>query len=621
MKNIILDTSKSENSQLTPISLDELCFSKNSFWGKYQQANISRSIPKLFELFEQKGILDNFRRVAGIKQCQRKGPFFTDSDIYKWLEASAYVLSHKENNIIRKQYETAVEVIIAAQQSDGYLNTYFTNPNDRFTDPNAHEFYCLGHLIQAAIAAYRGLKDKRLLDCAIKFVELIYNKFGPNSKREWASGHPEIELALVELYRLTDEKKYLEFAKILLDRLNIDASWGTNWSRNITIKFKDRKELYHHAVRNLYMACAGSDIWAETNDNEIGQAVLRLWKNLVNKKIYVTGGVGSRHVHEMIGLNFELPNLFSYAETCAAIANIFWNFRNLQILGDGQFADWIERSLYNGMLSGMSLDYTKYFYVNPLASFGQHKRKDWYDTTCCPTNLMRIIASLASYLCSTDKNNDIRIHIYDSATIKTEKMELKIDTQYPFDGKIEIKVSPKQKSEFAIYLRIPHWANTFEAKINGENISVSPQNGYIILQRNWSDNDIIELSLPMPVRFIAAHPHVINDYQRVAIMRGPIVYCLESTDNPNIASVHLSALDKNLSAVASQADATQPVNIIGQKIPAIKLQGKAIKADDKLYRFVEQYAIESEPAELTAIPYYAWANRDESQMTTWIACL
>ncbi len=621
MSNIILDTSQSPKAKLTPIALQNLSFDENSFWGKYQHANITRSIPKLFELFEQKGILDNFRRIIGIKQCERKGPFFTDSDIYKWIEAAAYALSLKNDETIRKQYETAVELVTAAQEPDGYLNTYFTNPEDRFTDPNAHEFYCLGHLIQAALAAYRGLNDDRLLNCAIKFVELIYKEFGPNSEKQWASGHPEIELALVELYRATKNKKYLEFAKILLDRLNIDASWKTQWSRDITVKFKDRQELYHHAVRNLYMACAGSDIWAETNDEEIGQAVIRLWTNLVNRKIYVTGGVGSRYVHEMIGLNFELPNLFSYAETCAAIANIFWNFRNLQISANGQFADWLERSLYNAMLSGMSLDYTKYFYVNPQASFGEHKRKEWYDTTCCPTNLMRIIASLASYFCSTDQNNNIWIHIYDSATIRTEKMELKIDTQYPFDEKIEIKVSPKQESEFAIYLRIPNWANTFKAKINGENISVSPENGYIILQRNWADNDTIQLSLPMPVKFIAAHPHVINDYQRVAIMRGPIVYCLESTDNPNIPSVHLSALEKNLSSVASQADATQSVNIAGQEIPAIKLQGKAINADERLYRFVEQYAIEAEPAELTAIPYYAWANRGESQMTTWVACI
>ncbi len=624
INNIILDTSNSCNAKLIPLALNNITFSENSFWGKYQRANISRSIPKLFELFEQKGILDNFRRISGQKQCQRKGPWFSDSDIYKWLEAAAYTLSYQPNDNIRTQYEIAVETIISAQQTDGYLNTYFTEPNERFTEPNAHEFYCLGHLIQAAIAAYRGLNDKRLLSCALKFVELIYNEFGPNAKKQWASGHPEIELALVELFRLTKEKKYLEFAWLLLDRLNIDASWKTKWSRDITVKFKDRTELYHHAVRNLYLACAGSDIWAETGDTEIGQAVFRLWKNLINRKIYITGGVGSRYVHEMIGLNFELPNLFSYAETCAAIGNIFWNFRNLQITADGKFADWLERSLYNGMLSGLSLDYTKYFYVNPLASFGEHQRKEWFDTTCCPTNLMRIIASLTSYLCSTDKRGNIRIHIYDSYTVEAKQCKLTLDTNYPFDGRIKIAVTPQSSNDFSIYLRIPDWAESFCASVNNSELSVDKENGYIEIKRFWSDGDIIELTMPMPIKFIAAHPHVINDYHRLAITRGPLIYCLESVDNSDFDSVHLLAVDSHeLPELVERANIAK-IKICESEITAIKLRGKAFKPIDALYYSVSDYKsceIPTKLANITAIPYYAWANRGESQMTIWLACV
>ncbi len=620
MRNTILDTSKSINAKLIPLSLNDVRFADKSFWKRYQQANIARSIPGLFELFEQKGILDNFRRVAGTKQCERRGPWFTDSDIYKWLEAATYALSYSEDKTIRQQYETAVETVIAAQQPDGYLNTYFTNPDERFTEPNAHEFYCLGHLIQASLAAYRGLNDRRLLDCAIKFTELVYKKFGTTGESEWASGHPEIELALVELYRLTNEKKYLEFAWLLLDRLNIDASWRTEWSRNITVKFKDRKELYHHAVRNLYLACAGSDIWAETGDNEVGDACLRLWKNLTDRKIYVTGGVGSRYVHEMIGLNFELPNLFSYAETCAAIGNIFWNFRNLQITADGRFADWLERSLYNGMLAGMSLDYTKYFYVNPLASFGGHQRKEWYDTTCCPTNLMRTIASLASYFYSTDKDDNLRIHLYDSSTVHTKKADIAVDTNYPFDGKVKITIEKIASDDFIIYLRIPHWADDSTVTINSQRISTEKNNGYIAVKHNWSVGDTIELNLPMQVKFVAAHPHVINDYQRIAITRGPIVYCLESVDNPELASVHLAALDADLTA-ASKSVGIETIDIEGHSIPSIRMTGREFQPDDSLYRFIDRYTLATKPAKLTAIPYYAWANRGESQMTTWLACV
>ena len=618
----VIDTSKSSNAKLVPLPVKAVKFAPGGFWNSYFEGNREISIPKLFELFEEKGVLDNFRRLTGKKQCERLGPVFTDSDIFKWMEGAAFALANEDDPVIHRQLETAITDILPAQCEDGYLNTYFTDPATRFTDFNAHEMYCAGHYFQAAVAIYRCLNDDRVLKSAVRYADYLYNRFGPGKKEKWVCGHPEIEMSLVELSRTTGDKKYLEFARHILDQLNADAGWVTCAERNYVVKFTDRKELFGHAVRNLYMSCAGSDIWAETGDKAFGEAVKTLWNNFVNCKIYITGGVGSRYIGEIIGLNYELPNLLSYTETCAAIAAVMWNYRNLQITGETAFADWMERSLYNGVISGISLDYQKYFYVNPLSSLGYHERRRWFDCTCCPSNIQRLLAALPGYLYSTDAEG-VWVHLYDSNSAEVSlkngsTFKLIQQTQYPYDGKVTIRVESAKSESFTMHLRIPGWASGYEVRINGKAGETSVKPGqYLSIKREWRSGDEVELMLPMAVKFIACHPMVENNYRQVAIMRGPLVYCLEDVDNSDLKSVHLAALKNDFTALSAKAG-TIPAKGFQQAITAIELPGEEIQAGETLYSAVEKYETKVRPTKLTAIPYYAWANRGRSQMRTWI---
>jgi uncharacterized protein len=616
----VIDMSKSPTAKLTPLPINAVRLSPDSFWGKYQQAVCERSIPKLFELFEKKGILDNFRRLTGRKKCDRRGPYFTDSDIYKWMEAAAFALAAKDDATIRKQLETAITEIIPAQCEDGYLNTFFTNPKERFTNSDAHEMYCAGHYFQAAVAIYRCLNDDRVLKSAIRFADYLFDRFGPGKKEKWACGHPEIEMALVELYRATGDRKYLRFSRHILDQLNSGASYKTSWSQDLTVPFTQRKELFGHAVRNLYMACGGSDLWAETGDQSLGKAVVRLWENLVNRKIYLTGGVGSRYREEAIGLNYELPNLLAYTETCAAIANVMWNYRNLQITGEARFADWLERSLYNGVISGLSLDYTEYFYMNPLASLGDHHRQEWFDCTCCPSNIIRLLASITGYFYSTGRNG-IWVHLYDSGTANLElpngtAVTVVQETKYPFDGKIKLVLKMPHDAKFDLNLRIPNWAGDYSVKMNHKKFTAKTRSGnYVTIHRTWQNNNTVELDLSMPVQTVGCHPGVSDNVGKVALMRGPLVYCLENVDNPDLPSVHLAAVTKKATATVAPAKGFK----LKQPIPAIKFSGGQFKAGKALYSPIETNAVKTKPAKLTAIPYFAWANRSKnSQMTVWI---
>jgi uncharacterized protein len=348
--------------------------------------------------------------------------------------------------------------------------------------------------------------------------------------------------------------------------------------------------------------------------------VKRLWENLVDKKMYITGGVGSRYREEAIGLNYELPNLLAYTETCAAIANVMWNYRNLQITGEARFADWLERSLYNGVISGFSLDYTKYFYMNPLASLGDHNRQEWFDCTCCPSNILRLLASISGYFYSTSRDG-IWVHLYDTSTATLElangtAVTVVQETKYPFDGKIKLVLKMPQDAKFGLNLRIPNWAGDYSVKMNHKKFTAKTKSGnYLTIHRTWQNNDTVELDLPMPVQTIGCHPSVSDNVGKVALMRGPLVYCLENVDNSGLASVHLAAMKKRIAATVAPAKGFK----LKQPIPAIQFGGVQIKAGEALYYPAAKDAVQTKPAKLTAIPYFAWANRSKnSQMTVWI---
>ncbi len=621
---LVIDTRRSRNSRLFPLGLKEVNLLKGGFWYRYEENNRSKSIPKLYELFESKGILDNFRRMYGKKRCERRGPWFTDSDIYKWMEAAGWCLAKYSDTTIKSQLEEAINTVLPAQAEDGYLNTYFTDPKTRFTNPDAHEFYCAGHYIQAGIALCRAIDDDRILKSAIRFIDYLYNLFGPGKPRTWASGHPEIELALVELYRETGEERYLRFADHILNQLNPDASWKTSWSEDRIVPFVERTELYGHAVRNLYMACGGSDIWAETGSNDYGKAILRLWENLTNRKIYITGGVGSRYRGEAIGFDFELPNMFSYAETCAAIANVFWNYRNLQITADARFADWLERGLYNGVLSGISLDYTKYFYVNPLASFGQFERKEWYSTTCCPTNMVRLLSSLAGYFVSKDRSDNIYIHLYDkysiNTTVKSVPVKILVETDYPYDGYVKIIVSAHKPIKFALNLRIPFWSKRYEISLNEKSYPVE-SNGYYHIEKEWTSEDVIELDFDFTPQIIRSNIKVIDNFSRAAIVRGPLVYCIESPDNTHLDSVHLTAVKSDWDKSEIKINRADGFEQYEQEVKSITIPGYKLSCPNRLYLRSDEFKIQKIPTTITLVPYYTWANRGKSEMAVWIPTL
>jgi len=619
--SFVVDTSKSPGAKLVPVPLTAVKLSAGSFWDRYFCAVRKKSLPRLFEDFEKKGILDNLRRISGKIDMPRRGTCATDSDLAKWMEGTAYALAAGDDATLRGQLETSITEFIDAQSPDGYLNSYFTDPAQRFTDPDKHEMYCAGHYFQAAVAIHRCLGDRRTLNSAIRYADYLYNRFGPGRPERWACGHPEIEMALIELSRETGEAKYQAFARHILDQLNIDASWKTGWSRDITVPFVKRQTLIGHSVRNLYLACAGTDLWMETGDPKLERAVRRLWNRLIRTNIYVTGGVGGRYQHEAIGQDYELPNLQAYSETCAAIGNVMWNFRNLLVTGEAAFADWMERSLYNGVLSGISLDGAEYFYVNPLTSFGNHRRTDWYDCTCCPTNLVRMLASIPGYIYATDADG-LWVHLYDSNTADItrpngDKLRLTQETQYPFDGRVKIKLELDQPNWFTLNLRIPGWTDTFTFKLNGKTQKNKPlQSGYLAVHRVWNSGDVVELNLPMDVRTIRGNPRALDTFGRLALMRGPLVYCLESTDNPDLPSVHLAAIGAKPSAKMIPAKAFNKV-----PIPALLIHGREFQPEDALYRPAAKHTLKTKPAVLTAIPYFAWANRGKSEMTVWIPTL
>ena len=371
----------------------------DGFWAARRRANLERSIPSLLQLLEANGIVDNFRRLSGRKQVPRRGPLYTDSDLYKWMEAVGFALQGQDNPELRATMDRLIDDVLSAQEPSGYLNTYWVEERKplRFTElVRSHEEYCLGHLLQAGIAYYRATGKRRLLDGGIRMADYFVDNFGPD-KRPMFTGHPELELAMIELYRTTGERKYLDFAGYLLsgvDRERLKLTDEEVWYTFSGKPFTSRTIIEGHAVRAMYAASGATDYYLETGDAAYRATLERLWTDLTRSKMYVTGGVGSRAAGETFGEPYELPNSQAYGESCAAIGNMIWNWRMLMATGEGRFGDVIERALYNGVNSGMSLDGTLYCYRNPLESSGERIRHDWYETTCCPPNLERILASL-----------------------------------------------------------------------------------------------------------------------------------------------------------------------------------------------------------------------------------
>jgi len=611
-----VDTSNSPYAKLRPVPIEEVEL-KHGFWAKRLKRIREVTVPSQYELLEKTGRIYNFRRAAGREKGDFQGLVFNDSDVYKWVEAAGFLLASRFDEKLYSLVEKVVDEICAAQDEDGYLNTFFTFENKAKRWSNLardHELYCAGHLIQAAIALRRAIGDQKLFNAAVRFANHILRVFGPDGK-PGAPGHPEIEMAMVELYRETGHPGYLSMAKKFIDNRGRGIAGG-DVNRIDHKPFKELDEIVGHAVRSLYLNSGATDLYMETGDKEVWSVLEQLWNNMVKCKMYVTGGVGSRYDGEAFGFNYELPNAQAYAETCATIASFMWNWRMFLASGDAKFVDVMELALYNSVLAGISLDGKEYFYVNPLADRGRHRRRKWFECACCPPNVARLVASLPGYFYSLSEEG-IWVNMYDENTarlrFKDNIVRMVQKTNYPWDGRVEIALSLEHELDFSMYLRIPGWSGDTEASLNGLKISEEIKPGsYFKLSRSWSDGDRIELSFQMEVRKTSCNPLVYENMGRMALSRGPLVYCLESVDNTGFDVWDLLIPEDAVLQAEWAPNLLDGVMVIrGEEYVADSEWGR-----DSLYRALNP--AKARKTGFLAIPYYAWANREPGPMSVWI---
>lgn len=601
------------------------------FWTARRSVTTERSLPTMLELLEEHGWVDNFRRLSEHKNIPRKGPVYTDSDVYKWIEAASWALASNETSPadkqkLRAEIDNLITIISAAQDPDGYLNTYYQGDKAhlRFTElTRSHEGYCLGHLLQAGIAYYRATGSRALLDPGIKFANYVVSEFGPD-KRPFVTGHPELEMALVELYRVTGDVHYLDFVRYIFsgverDRLKLkDSDVKYMFSGR---PFTSRTEFEGHAVRALYAASGATDYFLETGDPAYKHALDLLWTDLTTRKMYITGGVGSRSAGESFGDPYDLPSMDAYAETCAAVANVMWNFRMWLLTGGAQYADVLERTLYNGVNSGMSLAGNMYCYRNPLASTGDKLRNPWYDTDCCPPNIERLFESLPGYMYATGRNG-VYVNLYHSSELDWHlenglPIKLTQATSYPWSGDVRFTVQPKSAASFSVYLRWPAWASSAEVEVNGQRYpTADAQPGsFITVTRNWQPGDSVTLSLPMNTVEMAANPRVSDDYGRAALQRGPLVYALEQIDQPvgSLFDVFL----RPTAPVTAEAKKDLLGGITELKVSGLSAE-KSVMQEPLYQPLAAAISEPKRPVPLTFIPYYAIGNREPTPMEVWV---
>jgi len=575
---------------------------QDRFWAPRIKTNREKSVPHNFKWCEQTGRFSNFAKAGGLMEGKFEGIYFNDSDVYKVLEGAAYSLADHADEKLDKMFDDVVAKIAAAQQENGYLNSYYTlvEPDKKWTNCAVrHELYCAGHLIEGAVAHHRATGKRTLLDVAVKFADRIDQIFGPD-KRYDVPGHEELELALVKLYELTAEERYLKLAKFFIDtrgdQRNRPKLYGPYCQDHVPVRQQD--EIVGHAVRAMYLYSGVADVAGYTGDEELVKAMDRLWQSVALRKMYITGGIGVQHHGEGFSGDYALPNELAYCETCAAIGMALWNHRLNLLHGDSKYADLVERAMYNGILSGIDLSGEKFFYVNPLASGGGHHRQPFYGCACCPTNVVRFVPSVPGYVYAGSKRA-IYVNAYVAGTGRITFPEglsvgIKQETRYPWDGKVRLTIDvPKRRTGwFQVRLRIPGWCEGAKVSLNGKPYDkLKMLEGYAVLCRYWDPGDVIELDLPMPIRRIEAHPKVQADVGRVAVQRGPIVYCFEGVDNDNRVRNIVLPHDPKFTA-EHRGDLLGGVTVI---------QG-----------------VDRGGRKITAIPYYAWDHREPSPMAVWV---
>jgi hypothetical protein len=622
-------------AKLNPVKFSEVQIT-DAFWKPRIDKIANVTVPVCIEQTEVKtGRIRNFERVAGTREGKFEGIFYDDSDVYKALEAMAYALKNKPDPKLEAKCDEWIAKIAAAQQKDGYLNTYYTltGIDKRWTDMSMHEDYNTGHLLEAAVAYYNATGKRKLLEVGIRMVEHMMSLFGPG-KRHWVTGHQELELALVKLYQVTKDQRFLDFSHWLLEERGHGHAYGYTWTEwKDTAYAQDVKpvsqttQITGHAVRAMYLYTGAADVATYTGDEGYLKAMSTVWDDVVERNMYITGGIGSSGSNEGFSVDYDLPNEKAYCETCASVGMVFWNQRMNRLTGQSKFIDVLEKSLYNGALDGLSLSGDRFFYGNPLASSGTHSRREWFGTACCPSNIARLIASLGDYIYAADPQS-IYVNLFVGSSTKiglnSGEVAIRQETEYPWKGLVKIQVDPAQNGQaFVLKIRLPGWAKgnpgagslykyldgglndfRFSLKVNGVTQNNRLTDGYLILERTWKKGDVVELDLPMPVLRVVARDEVKENQNRMALQRGPLVYCVEGVDH-NGSTWNLIVPDAVRFTPVWRADLLGGVTT---------LTGTALA----IVPNKEGTAVQTLPQKITAVPYFSWCNRGSNPMQVWL---
>ena len=613
------------------------------FWRERLETVLSRTVPSQYRQLVAHNMIEGLdvRQPPPPLTIPRNSNGFTtqifwDSDIGKWVEVAAYALRHERNPEIEAQVDDIAERYEKAQLTDGYANTWYIGREieNRWTNlRDNHELYNAGHLLEGAIAYYQATGKRKLLDVVERYLDHIRTTFGTGEgQRRGYPGHQEIEIALVKLFHLTGEKKHLDLAAYFIDERGrqphyydqeaalreekpedfIQKTYEYNQSHK---PVREQEKVVGHAVRAMYMYAAVADLAADLDDPDLKRACEVLWDDVTSSRMYVTGGFGPAEANEGFTTDYDLPNDTAYAETCASVAMIFWAQRMLNLDLDGRYADIMELALFNGALAGLSWDGESYFYENKLESDGTHRRWAWHPCPCCTMNASRLIASVGGYFYSTG-TDEIAVHLYGGTKAALEvggrSVAINEVSDYPWNGTVRLEIDPEPGPAFALRLRIPGWAEGCTAEVNGEPVDMDDvENGYLPISRDWSTGDVVSLNIPMPVERIFANPNVRMDLGRVALRRGPLVYCLEQVDNPEQPVFQIALPRATPISAEHRSDLHKGVTVL--KVVADVVADSDWGSD--LYRTEPP---KHQTGSLVAVPYYMWANRDPGPMTVWI---
>ena len=639
---------------ITPVPFTSVKVVENSFWGQRLEANRKVTIPLAFSKCEESGRYKNFQYAAHPSKdydVNKLEPFsFDDTDPYKTIEGASYILQTYPDAKLKAYIDSVLDIIATAQEADGYLYTARTmNPEHPHSwsgktrwskeESLSHELYNLGHMVESAVAHYQATGSRKFLDIAIRYADCVVREVGPKAGQACVvPGHQIAEMALCRLYLVTGNKKYLDEAKFFLDyrgKTSIKQEYSQSHKPVI-----DQDEAVGHAVRAAYMYAGMADVAALTGYSAYIHAIDNIWNNIVTKKLYITGGIGATSNGEAFGKNYELPNMSAYCETCAAIGNVYVNYRQFLLHGESKYYDVLERSLYNGLISGVSLDGGGFFYPNPLESRGQHQRQPWFGCACCPSNICRFIPSLPGYVYAVkDRSLYVNLFLSNSSQLKIagKTVALTQHTGYPYDGDIRINIDKNSAGKFAMKIRIPGWVKGqvvptnlynysdgkrlgFNITINGKEIGNAKltEDGYFTIDRKWKKGDVVKVHFDMEARTVRANNNVEADRGMVEVERGPLVYCAEWPDNKfDIKTVILNQEPKfTLGTMA--LDNFIPADSKAKLHAYKEINMKTLTTDAQCLRFDANGRLATKDVRLTLIPYYAWCHRGSGDMKVWL---